>query len=111
MAPQDQYDDRDDDQRGGLRGSEKADHRSKSSFFRLADGPESFLYLPRKQKQHGSILDRLLELHRKFFTGVFTFVPPIGTFFNKFLIAIGFIAFFTWMWYQNKYKSAPEQMD
>ena len=46
-----------------------------------------------------------------FFTGVFTFVPPIGTFFNKFLIAIGFIAFFTWMWYQNKYKSAPEQMD
>lgn len=42
---------------------------------------------------------------RDVFEGVFKIVPPLGLFFNKLLIAIGFIAFFGWMRYMSKNKS------
>ncbi|MFM7216516.1 MAG: hypothetical protein ACKO1U_00705 [Bacteroidota bacterium] len=45
---------------------------------------------------------------RDMFEGLFKIVPPVGLFFNKLLIAIGFIAFFGWMWYSSKNKSVEK---
>ncbi len=42
------------------------------------------------------------------FEGIFTIVPPLGTFFNKLLIGIGFFAFFAWMRYMSKNKSVEK---
>lgn len=41
---------------------------------------------------------------RDFFEGIFKLVPFFGLWFNKFLIVIGFIAFFAWLWYMSKQK-------
>jgi hypothetical protein len=45
---------------------------------------------------------------RDVFEGIFKIVPFLGLFFNKLLIAIGFCAFFGWMWYMNKNKSVEK---
>lgn len=45
---------------------------------------------------------------RDVFEGLFKIVPFMGLFFNKLLIAIGFGAFFAWMWYMNKHKSVEK---
>ena len=43
-----------------------------------------------------------------FFQWIFKAVPFMGLWFNKFLIVIGFIAFFTWLWYMKKNKDPKE---
>lgn len=45
---------------------------------------------------------------RDVFEGLFTIVPTLGLFFNKLLIAIGFISFFAWMSYMSKHKSVEK---
>lgn len=42
------------------------------------------------------------------FQGIFKFVPFFGLWFNKFLIVIGFVAFFSWLWYMNKHKEVTK---
>lgn len=45
---------------------------------------------------------------RDVFEGLFTIVPTLGLFLNKLLIAIGFFAFFGWMWYSGKNKNVEK---
>ncbi|MFM8432922.1 MAG: hypothetical protein ACKOA1_09010 [Bacteroidota bacterium] len=45
---------------------------------------------------------------RDVFEGLFTVVPFIGLFLNKILIAIGFFAFFGWLWYSSKNQSVEK---
>ena len=89
----------------------KTDHRSKSSFFGLRMARVLSIFA-RKQKQHGRHSGppsgTSSEVFSPAYSRSFLRSEPSST---SSLIAIGFIAFFTWMWYQNKYKSAPEQMD
>lgn len=42
------------------------------------------------------------------FQAMFKIVPPVGMFFNKLLIAIGFIAFFGWMRFMSQNKSVEK---
>ncbi|MBP6334730.1 MAG: hypothetical protein KA444_04590 [Bacteroidia bacterium] len=52
-------------------------------------------------------MDAVWHFIGSFFEGIFKFVPFMGLWFNKFLIVIGFIAFFLWISYMSKQK--PEQ--
>lgn len=38
------------------------------------------------------------------FESIFSLMPPIGSWFNKLLITIGFIAFFIWVGYMLRQK-------
>jgi hypothetical protein len=37
-----------------------------------------------------------------FFQAIFSVMPFVGLWFNKLLLTIAFIAFFTWLWYMSK---------
>lgn len=53
-------------------------------------------------------MDSFWYFLRDLFEGFFKIVPPLGTFFNKLLIFIGFVAFFLWMRYMSKNKSVEK---
>lgn len=44
----------------------------------------------------------------EFFTAIFKLVPFFGLWFNKLLIVIGFIAFFSWLNYMRKNKEVED---
>ncbi|MBK7853113.1 MAG: hypothetical protein IPJ66_18850 [Bacteroidetes bacterium] len=43
-----------------------------------------------------------------FFNGIFKMVPFMGLWFNKFLIVIGFIAFFAWLNYMRQHQEVEK---
>mgnify|MGYP006908205215 CR=1 FL=1 len=45
---------------------------------------------------------------QSFFEAIFKVVPFFGLWFNKFLIVIGFIAFFLWLNYMSKQKEVEK---
>jgi hypothetical protein len=53
-------------------------------------------------------MDAIWYLIGDFFRLTFTVVPFFGLWFNKLLIAIGFIAFLGWLWYMNKHKTVEK---
>jgi hypothetical protein len=49
-------------------------------------------------------MDAVWYFIASFMEGIFRFVPFVGLWFNKLLIAIGFVAFFLWLNYMSRQK-------